>query len=56
MSDSLSRRLAALEQVTHDEPALRVIVAQAGEDAEAALRREGADLEAAQRVVVVVFG
>ena len=56
MTEQLLRRVAALEKASSDVPALRVVIAQDGENAEAALAREGIDPDGEGLLVVIVFG
>ena len=56
MTTELSRRLALLEQATNSTSTVRVVFAKPGETAQAAMQREGVDLDSDQQVLVVVFG
>ena len=56
MTEQLLRRVAALEQADNNTSTLRVIIAKPGETAQAAMQREGVDLDSDQQVLVVVFG
>jgi hypothetical protein len=56
MTEQLLRRVAALEEATNSTSALRVVIAEIGETAQAALLRQGFDPDAGQQVLAVVFG
>jgi len=56
MTEQLLRRVAALEQATNSTSTVRVVFAKPGETAQAAMQREGVDLDSDQQVLVVTFG